>query len=201
MREDQKLNYHGYANVPEAHSETFSAGDDGYKTIDHEPNTVAAIHNQNTPFLYGHEYRHHNYPELGESHNRIIDLIAAQTPIDVDESLRGFADDVKTRQEHRDRIPPSKFFGQARHKLRNITSYPENYEDINNVLVNESEATNKDEIKDLIGASKTKQFLNDEEDLERWKIGLGHRNRARKNNKPETIAEELRAAFAKLGME
>jgi len=199
--EDVKLSLGGYANASKPHSETFFIKDAGYNTIDFEPNTVGAVHNNNTPYIYGHEYRHHNYPELKENHNRIVDLIAAQTPMDVDTSLRYFADSQRTRQEQLDRTPTSSYLGRASDKLKYVTTFPENYKNIINVLVNESEATNRDEIKDVINASKTKQFLNDAADLETYNKGLKRRNKRRKNKEPETMADSLRAAYAALGME
>ena len=192
--EDVKLSLGGYANVQNPHSETFFIEDAGFNTIDFEPNTVAALHNNNTPYIYGHEYRHHNYPELRENDNRVVDMIAAQTEMDVDTSLRYFAGGNGGGY-------PSDSLSSARDRLNAITKFPEHYENIQNVLTNESGVTTKEQIKDLIDSSKTKQFLNDEVRLSRWEKGLKERNRKRKNKEPETMADSLRAAYAALGME
>ena len=192
-----KLNLGGYSNVQNPHSKTFFIEDAGFNTIDFEPNTVAALHNNNTPYIYGHEYRHHNYPELRENDNRLVDMIAAQTDSDVDESLRYFAN----RNGRTAGVSPSDSLSSARKRLNAITEFPEHNEDIQNVLTNESGVTTSEETKNLINSSKTKQFLNDEVSLSRWKKGLKRRNQKRKNKQPETMADSLRAAYAALGME
>lgn len=192
LPDDAKLNLKGYANASEPYRQEGNI--DGVD-ISHDVklNTVGTLHNNNTPYVYGHEYRHHNYPDLKEKHNRIVDLIAAQTPMDVDESLRMQADSLGKL--------PSENFDRARSDLRASWENDYFYQDIEDLIINESEATNEGEVKDLINKSKTKQFLDDAQDLEYYQMGLKTRNKARKNKEPETIADSLRAAYAALGME
>ena len=191
--EDAFLTLGGYANASAPMKKSGNYRGDKFE-ISIKPETVAAVHNNNTPYIYGHEYRHHNYPELRENDNRVVDMVAAQTDMDVDESLRYFADGNGGGY-------PSDSLSKARDRLNAITKFPEHNEDIQNVLTNESGVTTSEETKNLINSSKTKQFLNDEVSLSRWEKGLKRRNKKRINKKPETMADSLRAAYAALGIE
>ena len=194
--EDAMLSLGGYANASAPMKKSGNYRGDKFE-ISITPETVGAVHNKNTPYIYGHEYRHHNYPELRENDNRVVDMVAAQTDSDVDESLRYFAN----RNGRTAGVSPSDSLSSARKRLNAITEFPEHNEDIQNVLTNESGVTTSEETKNLINSSKTKQFLNDEVSLSRWEKGLKRRNQKRKNKQPETMADSLRAAYAALGME
>jgi len=210
--EDAMLSLGGYANASAPMKKSGNYKGDKFE-ISIKPGTVGAVHNKNTPYIYGHEYRHHNYPEISEADNRIIDLIAAQTDMDVDTSLRYFADSKRTRQEQLDQTPPSDYLKNASEELKNLSKErdAENTEwwkekrgkinPLRKLLTEVSGEEYKNLKNKVINPSKTKQFLNDAEELEEYNSGLKDRNRKRKNKKPETMADSLRAAYAALGME
>jgi len=210
--EDVNINLGGYANASAPTTRSGNIRGDEFE-IAIKPETVGAVHNKNTPYIYGHEYRHHNYPELSEEDNRIIDLIAAQTDMDVDTALRYFADSKRTRQEQLDQIPPSDYLKNASEELKNLSEErdAENTEwwkekrgkinPLRKLLTEVSGEEYKDLKNKVINPSKTKQFLSDAADLKIYNEGLKDRNRQRKNKEPETMADNLRAAYAALGME
>ena len=200
------LNKAGYSKAKYTH---YDSGEVNGKHIQYkiEPNTVGTVHTNNTPYVYGHEYRHHNFPKLSESENRLIDLIAAQTDIDVDESLRRFAQDRNSyygrgKTSDNPKHKPSETllgYNNARHKLQQAAKA--NYHDdieINNHVIETSKARNEYEAGNLIYNSKTMGFLNDARQLHSYNEGLKDRNTARKNQEPETMADSLRAAYGSL---
>jgi len=157
--------------------------------IELKPNTIGAVHTKNTPQVYGHEYRHKNYPDLREIENRHVDLAAAQTDHDVDESIRMYADGSGGGI-------PSERLGDVAWVLRRMKYDLPPLGDEHNVVAAE---TGRDP-KDVIEESATGQFMEDVRDYEKWNKGLNERNKKRKAGEPETIADTLRKILEDMGL-
>lgn len=187
LDEGVELTLKGY-QVPEDHEGDVVPGKiDGVEfEVHREPGTVAAIHTENTPAMYGHEYRHKNYPDLSERRNRIMDMVAAQSDYDVDSALRLYADQLRLDA-------PSSAIPEARKRFKFIDQFggPEA-----KIIAKE---TGRDR-EDVLEESKTMQFLNEAKDLDRYNEGLAERNAKRRAGEPETVADSLRAVLEKLGL-
>ncbi len=157
--------------------------------IEMKPNTVGAVHTKNTPTVYGHEYRHKNYPELRERENRHVDLAAAQTDHDVDEAIRMFAD-------ARGGGIPSERLSDAAQILRLMERGTPPLADEYNVIAAE---TGQDP-EDVIEASAARKFMDDVRDYEKWNKGVKERNKKRKAGEPETVADTLRKILEDMGL-
>lgn len=76
----EKLNVKGFYSNPDKTSLPVGAFDKpirGFVTVPTEVGTVNTIHDAATPFVYAHEYRHKQFPELNETQLRIVDGMTA----------------------------------------------------------------------------------------------------------------------------
>ena len=76
----EKLNLKGFYINPDKTSLPVGAFDKpvrGFVTVPTEVGTVNTIHDAATPFVYAHEYRHKQFPELNETQLRIVDGMTA----------------------------------------------------------------------------------------------------------------------------
>ena len=156
-------------------------------TWNREPGTVAAFHTHNTPYVYGHEYRHKNYPHLSERQNRRVDLVAAQSPHDVDMAVRMWADEEGGGV-------PSTHIPSVADTLRHLRVFDN--QAASRVI---SENTGKD-VDDVIEASAMREFVDDAAALDEYNEGLSERNKKRRAGEPETVADSLRAVIERLGL-
>jgi hypothetical protein len=62
-----------------------------------EPNTINAVHNQATPNIWAHEYRHKEYPGLSEGQNRLIDGSMAMNESDWNNAVKMYRDKFKRK--------------------------------------------------------------------------------------------------------
>jgi hypothetical protein len=157
-----------------------------------EPDTVGAVHTQNTPQVYGHEYRHRNFPELfptsKEKDNRLIDLVAAQTGYDVDTSIRMYANALREGK-------PSEVLDTVDTRLKHLATNPYDNTHLKDFIRKE---TGK-EPEEVVNASATKKFMGEVNDLEDWKEGLSDRNKKRKAGDQETVLDIVSELLEKMG--
>jgi hypothetical protein len=153
-----------------------------------EPDTVGTIHTQNTPYVYGHEYRHRNYPDLAEKDNRVVDLVAAQNDHDVDTAVRMYANATRGGV-------PSESLRYIDRMLGQVSRNPYSKPDVQALI----EAESGMDVNDAIDASATGRFIEDMKGLDKWNEGVGDRNTARKAGEPESIADTIRMLLEKMG--
>lgn len=158
----------------------------------YEPGSVNALHKNNIPSTWSHEYRHKNYPELSEKQNRFVDMVAAQSDYDVDRSLRNY-----THQN---------YGGKASENLEKITDVLDTADLVNrsmglaDYVVPVIEKETGREYQDVLEESSVRKLLQDAEDLDEWNEELSGRNKKRKAGDPESIIDAIRAAYEKLGL-
>lgn len=161
--------------------------------LSYEPGSVNALHKNNIPSTWSHEYRHRNYPELSERQNRFADMVAAQSDYDVDRSLRNYAHQMR-------------YGGKVSENLEKITDVLETADLVNRSMgladyaVPVVEKESGREYQDVLEDSSVRKFLQDAENLDEWNEGLSDRNKKRKAGKPESIIDAIRAAYEKLGL-
>ncbi len=146
----------------------------------HEPGMVNAVHTRNNPQTWAHEFRHRNYPELREMDNRGVDLVAAQTDIDRDDAIRMYANAIR-------KSTPSDSFEAIEKLFRNLKNPY-----LDNTAADVIEAETGRDAEEVAAESLTAQLLKDAKDLDKWNEGLKERNTARREGKPETIADMIR---------
>ena len=151
--------------------------------------SVNAFHTQNTPYVYGHEYRHKNYPDLPESQNRVVDLVAAQSDHDVDTALRMYASAMRTGN------PPSEHLPDVYKTLDKLKYNQYSSKKAREVI----EAETGGDVKDAVNESATAKFLDDVIGLQDWEEGLAERNAARAAGEPESFADTIRMLMEKAG--
>jgi len=172
---------------PESNEDTVLEKTLGGRPIDLEipSGSVTAFHTRNTPMVYGHEYRHKNYPDLKERQNRRIDLIAAQNPHDVDQSIRMFGGGV-----------PSENLPEIARTIRAMAlrriPYGTEYDII--------EETSGRDAEEVIEESAMSRFMDEVREYEDWNEDLPERNRKRLAGEPETIADIIRELLEKAGL-
>ena len=92
----EKLNLKGFYINPDKTSLPVGAFDKpvrGFVTVPTEVGTVNTIHDAATPFVYAHEYRHKQFPELNETQLRIVDGMTALNEKQWSESVDMFRDE------------------------------------------------------------------------------------------------------------
>lgn len=92
----EKLNLKGFYINPDKTSLPVGAFDKpvkGFVTVPTEVGTVNTIHDAATPFVYAHEYRHKQFPELNETQLRIVDGMTALNEQQWSESVDMFRDE------------------------------------------------------------------------------------------------------------
>jgi len=154
------------------------------KQVSVNPGDVSTFHTSNTPQIFGHEFRHKNYPNLTETENRSVDMVTAQTDHDVDSAIR--------MQANRDRLDiPSEAIDGIKRAIRWIGI--DHYNEPRKVLEEELERMGIDiNVKELIKNSAMQTFIDEVDDLEKWNKGLSKRNKARKSGEPETWGDSIR---------
>lgn len=153
-----------------------------------KPNQVMTLHNNNTPNVWAHEYRHRNYPELMEDENRVMDMVSAKDDWEVDDTIRMWAN--RTEKEI-----PSEAIPKVKKILERVgtTVGHKQLPKIRDVIQREIDREGLGvTVDDIVEMSKMSQFIKDVDEYEEWNSGLKERNEARKKGEPETIGDTIR---------